>query len=269
MSKASITYHIGDIHGRSDLATKLVRHLEADADRHGAQPLFSFLGDLVDRGHDSKGSVQCVIDTLAKWPGSILHLGNHDEWFLDALETDGKFMDAESWVINGGLATVTSYTEDFTMDSLRQIREGYPEHLDLLRKARLRSFSGPFIAVHAGINPALPLEGQGKRDFLWIRSMFLEYVDPDMRPVVHGHTIMGRLPVVTENRISIDTGAFHTDRLTCLAVDHDRQAIRFIQTLDDGTVAEIEPARADRGYGTLLDRLPALFEEYSLKEPTP
>lgn len=269
MTKNSITYHIGDIHGRSDLATALVRHLEEDAYARDSQPVFSFLGDLVDRGHDSKGSVQCVIDTLAKWPGSVLHLGNHDDWFLEALETNGEFMDAESWIVNGGLATVTSYTEDFTMDSLREIRESYPEHVDLLRKARLRSFSGPFIAVHAGINPGLALEQQSRREFLWIRSTFLEYVGPDMRPVIHGHTIMGRLPVVTENRVSIDTGAFHTDRLTCFAIDHDRQSVRFIQTHEDGLIAEIEPARLDRGYGTLLDRLPAIFDEFVQKEPSP
>lgn len=269
MSKASTTYHIGDVHGRADLVTSLVRHLEEDAYKRGALPVFSFLGDLVDRGPDSKGSVQRVLETLQNWPGSVLHLGNHDEWFLDALDTDGEFEHVESWLVHGGIATVTSYTGKFELDSLRAIREGFPEHVGLLKLARLYTVSGPFVAVHAGIDPTLPLNLQRKKHLTWIREPFLEYVDPDLRPVVHGHTIVGRLPVVTENRISIDTGAYHTGRLTCLAVDHDRQAVRFIQAMEDGAVAEVEPVRVDRGYGTLLDRIPALFEAYSQLEPTP
>ncbi|WP_294641233.1 hypothetical protein [uncultured Aureimonas sp.] len=36
---------------------------------------------------------------------------------------------------------------------------------------------------------------------------------------VHGHTIIGDLPVVTVNRISIDTGAFQSGILTAAVID--------------------------------------------------
>ena len=45
---------------------------------------------------------------------------------------------------------------------------------------------------------------------------------------MHGHSIVEREPVVRENRIGIDTGAFATGRLTCLVLDGAER--RLLQT---------------------------------------
>jgi serine/threonine protein phosphatase 1 len=39
--------------------------------------------------------------------------------------------------------------------------------------------------------------------------------------IVHGHTPI-REPEIRSNRININTGAFATDRLTCLVLEDDR-----------------------------------------------
>jgi serine/threonine protein phosphatase 1 len=105
---------------------------------------------------------------------------------------------------------------------------------------------------------------QGMADpFLWVRDPFLMNVDRDATPVIHGHTIMGRTPVVTENRISIDTGAYETGRLTMCLVDPDDRALTFWQTDPERReVVQVEPHYVDRGFGTVYDRLPTLFDQW-------
>jgi diadenosine tetraphosphatase ApaH/serine/threonine PP2A family protein phosphatase len=62
---------------------------------------------------------------------------------------------------------------------------------------------------------------------LWIRGEFLNSTVEHGKIVVHGHTITD-LPEVRDNRIGIDTGAFFSERLTCLVLDGaDR---RFLHT---------------------------------------
>lgn len=267
MATPALTYHIGDIHGRADLLQRLVAHVESEADSRGVAPVFSFLGDLVDRGPDSKQCMETVHGVLEKWRGSVLHLGNHDEWFLEAILTDGEFTDVDSWIRHGGIQTIESYGK-FDMEALKRIRQEFPHHVEMLKAAALYTRSGPFIAVHAGIDPSMPLEAQKPSNFNWIRDEFLMYVEPKMTPVVHGHTVVGRLPVVTENRVSIDTGAYDTGRLTCFVVDGERRLMSFVQSTDGGIVP-VEPWPVDRGHGTLLDRIPSLFEEAAELEHAP
>lgn len=45
--------------------------------------------------------------------------------------------------------------------------------------------------------------------------------------IVHGHTI-GDDPEIKANRISIDTGAYLSNRLTCVVIENEH--VRFLQT---------------------------------------
>lgn len=67
---------------RSTLLSSLLDFIKSDAVR------VIFLGDLVDRGSDSKGCLDLVASTLDRWPKSKLLLGNHDDYFLRILGTD-------------------------------------------------------------------------------------------------------------------------------------------------------------------------------------
>jgi serine/threonine protein phosphatase 1 len=62
---------------------------------------------------------------------------------------------------------------------------------------------------------------------MWIRSEFLDSNADHGKVVVHGHSISAE-PIVRENRIGIDTGAFASGRLTCLRLEGATQ--RFLQT---------------------------------------
>lgn len=272
MSGIRPVHYIGDVHGRADLLRQMLDFIEARSAERGIAPVIHFLGDIVDRGPESCQAMELVHETLAKHPGSLLHLGNHDQWFLQAIDTNGEFSDVDSWVVHGGWNTMQSYTP--VADPKRAfnyIRKLYSHHIEMLRNAARWSENGPLFAVHAGVHPRLDMETVKNTDyaylggadpFLWVRDPFLLNVDPDAAPVIHGHTIMGRLPSVTENRISIDTGAYETGRLTMCSIDPENRSLSFWQTNPEArAVVEVEPNMADRGYGTIYDRLGELFDE--------
>jgi serine/threonine protein phosphatase 1 len=77
---------------------------------------------------------------------------------------------------------------------------------------------GDFLFVHAGIRPGIPIKRQDFHDLLWIRHEFLNSAEDHGNFIVHGHTSMPH-PDIKQNRINIDTGAWRTGTLTCVAIE--------------------------------------------------
>ncbi|MBY3155330.1 hypothetical protein HFO56_23690 [Rhizobium laguerreae] len=265
----TIDFFIADTHGESALLMKLLSFLQRHARTRGAQARYTFLGDLVDRGPDSKGCVELAIRTIERHEGSVLLLGNHEYMMLDALDSNGKSELSGSWAINGGMDTVESYMGKLDIHGLfPALKTTYKHHIDAMRSASLSVERHGLIAVHAGVDPHMEFACQGVEILSGIRDMkpgsdfrerFLDNVNGQARPVIHGHTIIGHRPVVTENRISIDTGANRNGRLTACIVDPDTWDISFAQSTEAG-VRYVEARRLDRGFGTLLDDPRRVFE---------
>ncbi len=228
-------YAIGDVHGRLDLLDELLWRILDDAARAAdAVRHIVFLGDLIDRGPDSAG----VIERLAGEPpdgfGVLFLRGNHEAALLEFL-TDTRV--GPGWLAYGGLATLASYgvpapaedgRHEGLADTQARLRAALPpRHLRFLRDLRTSATIGDYLFVHAGVRPGVPLERQKVRDLLWIREEFLTSAADHGKVVVHGHTITPE-PVVRPNRIGIDTGAYATNRLTCVVLDGTER--RFIMT---------------------------------------
>lgn len=92
---------------------------------------------------------------------------------------------------------------------------------------------------------------------MWIREPFLNHCGKLPRVVVHGHSVMDPpRPVITENRISMDTGACWTGRLSVLVIDQARRELSFFQTDGESrSIVKVDPVERNRGDGTLLDDL--------------
>src|SRR5262249_14361213 len=103
-------------------------------------------------------------------------------------------------------------------------------HLEFLRKLRLAFVWRGYVFVHAGLNPARPIEAQDPHDLMWIKEPFLISTREWPRRIVHGHVVVPE-PVFRANRIDIDTGASRTGRLTCLVVSDG--PLRVLQTRPD------------------------------------
>lgn len=231
-------YVIGDIHGRRDLLESLQKAIEAD-DIGDCKTTIVFLGDLVDRGPDSKGVVQLA----RKWGErrKVRYLaGNHEEMFLQSFE-DKEVL--RHFLKHGGRETVLSYGIDkktyskMKMGELQDaMHKAVPKkHRDFLENFEDLIVVGDYVFVHAGINPKLSIEEQKKSDLRWIRDRFLSHEQPFSHVVVHGHTIFEDVEH-RDHRIGIDTGAFRTGRLTALVLEGSDR--RFIQAIasDDGTI---------------------------------
>lgn len=248
---------IGDVHGAADLLAALLAGLD---DTSPGWPVY-FLGDIVDRGPDSQRAMDLVAATLAARPGSKLLLGNHDDWLLRFLQDRLSVEEALHWLAQGGGDTLRSYGVPPGSDlwqSREHVLRHRPNHLALLADASLLERVDGFAFVHAGVDPARRLDDQTRHDCLWMREPFLGHVGHLDHVVVHGHMPLkdGR-PVVTENRISIDTAAVLGGALTAVRVDASEHTVDFLQVQPRGRVRAVEPRRLDRGLGTVLDRFPS------------
>lgn len=104
-----ITYAIGDVHGCAGLPEPMLEAIEHDSRESGSTPRVLFLGDIVDRGPESRQFMDLVCEILAKWVSSKLILGNHDAYFLEfmtAEEADERRL--MKWLIQGGHQTLDS-----------------------------------------------------------------------------------------------------------------------------------------------------------------
>lgn len=225
-------YAIGDIHGRLDLLENLHYSILEDAQSaSGLKKVLIHLGDYIDRGPDSFG----VVDSLAQFfpqGFEVINLkGNHEDFLLRFLgEKKGPSPLLDVWRDNGCLETFLSYgidirdskdrAPDEEADFIRQqFTKAIPDsHIKFFNSLKLRQTIGDYLFVHAGINPANPIQQQKKNDLIWIRDRFLNHPGPFDKVVVHGHTI-SKSPELFDHRIGIDTGAYYSNHLTCLVLE--------------------------------------------------
>ncbi len=215
------TYALSDIHGCLDKLERLVTRCMDDA---GAEPAtFAFLGDFVDRGPDSRGVLQFVVGMESRRPGQVICLaGNHEDMALNAIDHPDE---AGPWIArNGGDKMLRSY-------GVAAPAELPADHVAWLRALKTHHDDGLRFFVHAGIDPAKPLDRQDRHDMLWMREPFLSDPRDHGRFIVHGHTpLKGGQPDLRTNRVNIDTAAVMGGPLTAAVFD-ERQAapIAFLQ----------------------------------------
>ena len=219
-------YAIGDIHGRADLLDELLAMIDADNIARGpSQVRLIFLGDLIDRGPDSKKVVERLMEVKARHPLTHILLGNHEEVFLQAIRGDsagalryGLRIGADATIMSYGVTAQEYLRVD--IDQLLVIaRRRVPEaHLDFMAEFEDMVFAGDYVFVHAGVRPDKSLDRQKINDLRWIREDFLDYRGKLEKIVVHGHSISDEVET-TPHRIGIDTGAYATGILTAMGFE--------------------------------------------------
>jgi serine/threonine protein phosphatase 1 len=219
-------YAIGDVHGRLDLLDALLGMIEADnASRDMAEVALVFLGDLIDRGPDSRGTLDRVRSGF-DWAHTVSLMGNHEAVLLAALGGQQDVM--QSWLRFGGRETLASWgiedsvTADGTTEEIIEAARAAisPEEREWIGSMRSHVQIGDYYFVHAGIRPGMALGKQTDRDRLWIREPFLNSRRDHGVIVVHGHTIREEVEEMP-NRIGLDTGAYRTGKLTAIGLEQD------------------------------------------------
>lgn len=207
-------YAVGDIHGQTHQLDRALDLITADG---GADAEIVFLGDLVDRGPDSRGVIDRVMQGQAAGKPWTVLKGNHDRMFARFVRGgvlhDPRTRTPLSWLHPrmGGITTLASYgladANEMPMPAaFHAARAAVPQsHIDFIDQLPLYLERDGLLFVHAGILPGVPLPQQTEDDLVWIRDPFLN--DPITHPwlVVHGHTALD-YPQHFGNRIDLDGG---------------------------------------------------------------
>ncbi|ABS60877.1 metallophosphoesterase family protein [Fervidobacterium nodosum] len=188
---------IGDIHGCLNALETLINEISPTPNDK-----LVFLGDYIDRGPDSKGVVDFLIE-LSKRTDCIFLRGNHEQMLLDVIDNGD---DTYLWVINGATATWRSY------GNLQNLLYN-DEHLEFFRNTQYYFIEDKYLFVHGGVRPNIPIEKQDKRDLIWIREEFISKKHNTGYIVIFGHTPFEDV-FIGEDKIGIDTGCVYGGKLT-------------------------------------------------------
>lgn len=219
-------YAVGDIHGMSHLLDKMFDEIDAhQAAAPEAVCIEVFLGDYVDRGPDSYGVIERLIEPPRHGRERICLLGNHEEAMMHALHDPTALA---RWRSFGADATLLSYGIDARTGGGQAnaiqplLNAALPvSHLRFLESLPRMAQIGDVLFVHAGIRPGVPIEEQDAHDLIWIRDEFLSSEEPFPAHVVHGHT-PSRGPDHRAFRTNVDTGAVYGGALTAAVMEADR-----------------------------------------------
>jgi len=227
---APVTFAVGDIHG---CLGKLRRLMRACAVRACARPArYVFLGDYVDRGPNTRGVIEYLIERQRADASVICLRGNHEQLALDAHRSPDAM---PLWLTNGGASTQRNYWQ--TGGVMLQ------EHLDWIAALPLCHDDGLRFFVHAGIDLDVPLDRQDRDTMLWMREPFLRRCDEvDVgRFIVHGHTPqMDGRPDLRRRRVNVDTGAVIGGPLTAAMFDASRaEPLGFVTDREGGWFAAL------------------------------
>jgi len=227
-------YAIGDVHGHLDKLRAAHALIQADRATTGdsAAPVVH-LGDLTDRGPDSKGVIAFLIKGLGQGAPWVCLRGNHDRLLM-------RFLDDPDWrdpVLHpdltwlhprmGGRATLASYGVAIEGDrSTKWLHQQAVQlvpaaHRDFLAKMPLYKQWDRVLFVHAGIRPGVALNAQTEDDLLWIRKPFHAYADRFDWLIIHGHTMVESVTHYG-NRVDIDTGAGRGNAVSAVVIEQSQ-----------------------------------------------
>jgi serine/threonine protein phosphatase 1 len=200
------TLAIGDIHGCSVALAALLKAI-------APQPSDTIvtLGDYVDRGIDSKGVIDQLLDLQSRC-NLVAIRGNHDQTLLKAFDDEAAY---RLFMEMGGITTLDSYGDSGQLDLVPA------EHRDFLKSCRLYFETATHFFVHANYSPLLPLTEQDERILLWL----------SLRDFVPGPHVSGKFAVVGHtpqesgqildlgHLVCLDTGCATGGWLTALDVE--------------------------------------------------
>ncbi len=178
---------ITDIHGELEKLESVLSKINTKPD-----DIFVFMGDYIDRGPDSKGVVDRIIEQ-SNYNKCIYLIGSHEYALLHSPSDDYYKYLFDNY---GGPATIRSYG---SFNNIFRI------HGDFFRSLKFYYLTDKYLFVHAGINPNYSLEDQDETDLVYIRGKFIYSKHNLPQKIIFGHTEFDE-PLIQEDKICIDLG---------------------------------------------------------------
>ena len=204
------TIAIGDVHGHAIALESLVLAIEPQPD-----DTLVFLGDYVDRGPDSRGVLNQLIELGERFKVVNL-MGNHEESMLAARTRESNL---EFWLspICGGEATLQSYGPALDLSLIP------PEHIQFLEGLRRYHETNTHFYIHANYAPNWRLEEHNSRTALWLDLKDIPRPHYSGKIAVVGHTPQTDGKILDLGYLKcIDTGCGFGGFLTALEVADGR-----------------------------------------------
>jgi serine/threonine protein phosphatase 1 len=199
-------FAIADIHGCDEELRALLKVLPLRRDS-----LVVFLGDYIDRGPNSRGVVETILE-LKEYCNVVCLLGNHELMLREFLDGSDPRRVAR-FIYNGGGATLSSYSDgDGVMT--------FPaEHIEFFEGLKHYHVEGDHCFVHAGLPvdlDELDVDEHGE-EMVWMRWRPTMPEPNYSKIIVHGHTPVPEVDIA-ERRINLDTSCVYGRSLTAMEI---------------------------------------------------
>lgn len=177
---------ISDIHGCLNTLRSLVEnHIIPTKD-----DTLIFLGDYIDRGPDSKGVLDYVMNLQIQGFSVVALKGNHEDFMVKAFEEEQQLKSflffkstnksKEMWMRFGGVEAMRS----FNTTNLNEIP---PFYIDWIKQRPYYYLLDDFFIVHAGLNFEIEDPLQDTNAMVWIREFKMDPAKINNRRLIHGH----------------------------------------------------------------------------------
>jgi serine/threonine protein phosphatase 1 len=167
-------YAIGDIHGGAKTLRALWARSACREDR------LYLLGDLIDRGPDSRSVLDTVLN-LRETGFNVPIRGNHEDMLLRNISGDHDAW-SPHWMEELGAHTLQSF-------GIREVGELPERYVNLLKSLPLLALEDDYVLVHAGLafNSRNPLHDSHPTNMLWHESGTPDRIRLGGRITVTGH----------------------------------------------------------------------------------
>jgi len=215
MAAAGKIYAIGDIHGRADKLDSLLQRLPLAKGRD----TLVFLGDYLDRGKEVRQVLETLCALEDKGFQAVFLLGNHEHLLLEYARTrDSSLL---PYLRRLGIESTLESYGGVSLGELASLSFLPPRHQRLITNLRPFHQAGEYLFVHAGIIPGKPLSKHTPDEFCETREPFLSSGVLPGKRVIFGHTRFAT-PLLTRDKIGIDTGSGYGGMLTAVELPHLR-----------------------------------------------
>jgi serine/threonine protein phosphatase 1 len=208
-------FAVGDIHGCHRKLASLMERLPLDADTD----FLIFLGDYIDRGPESREVIEYLLEIGRKVRNAVFLMGNHEYALLEYSRTGN--LDYLRMLRSIGVEETLSSYSCSPACSLGDLSFLPVEHIRFLESLRLYFRLDGYLFIHAGTIPGEDLDHCKPDRLLTVRERFLRDESASDEITVFGHTPF-ETPLVTHNKIGIDTGASHGNLLTAVELPRMR-----------------------------------------------
>ncbi|MET3558954.1 serine/threonine protein phosphatase 1 [Streptococcus rupicaprae] len=242
-------FAIGDVHGKYHLLQDLLQKWDKTTQQ------LVFIGDLIDRGEDSKSCLELVC-RLVREEGAVCLMGNHEWMFLRYLDDPTERYD--HYQRNGGDTTINSLLERDLgaevdpMADAQTIKERFADVIEQVRKFPYLYETDAYFIVHAGLDLSLPdVRETADYDKVWLRQPFHEGQNQTGKRIVFGHTptkylfdrqaYLDQIWITEDGKLGIDGGAVYGGVLHGVVLDESGvvRVHNVSATLSDEAIIEV------------------------------